>query len=603
MPYQPIRKDKVCNWTFVKESDLPDGKKLLECSRCHECWYKDRESQLKHWPYHKKACRSIADEIGPEFLHTEWPDFRICIYKIVMYLKKIKEEGFPDKCGRFLLHMFRELKRHLLLPTGGVEINDKDIILEIVRMYQRCIIEHGREIIDYIWAIPGWAAFFLSEELFMCPEMIRRQKNGIPAILPDDESLSLSSTAYTDTMVKFYAASMAEVGTHVMFINPLAAAVCRSANRAWQSDYVRASFPKHSDWEYIFFPSTMLLNLRSNVFKKFCWPDELVPGMTAKQLLRTMMKDDRFLPPLDENRRSQFLDNIYSFAAYFEDYKNLPWSHLTAKDRIELLDISHDWDAPKGKCGERPAEFFTSVRTCVLHMITGCQTKTLLKVYELCQTMSPPPDERTTKMIKRIRNAMMIQHRPQVAIYNEMIEPKAREQGIDQPLPEVLNSIISEFSFERKYVWASTEPSRKGLRFLADSEEEARFRDLRKHTSVLRMENKENIFDTTPGLKRFEEQDKILSWAQVEAARGEQIEGILYVEAVRDESSMIRQVFQCKDCEGVVRRIAAYTNSRKIPRMKVGATLSWIWPRYHYFADGSSGARIEEEDLDRIDVQ
>jgi hypothetical protein len=305
------------------------------------------------------------------------------------------------------------------------------------------------------------------------------------------------------------------------------------------------------------------------------------------------------LHSLEKEFRSRFLWEIYVFGAYFEDNKHLPWSHLTAKDRIELLDMSHDWDAPKKKCLETrlPAEFFTNIRTCVLHMITGCQTQVLLKMYTLCQTMSPPPDPRTVQMIKKIRNAMLIQYLPRVAIYAEMIEPKARAKGTDQTFPDVLNTLIAEFTFGRKYIWASYK--QKGLRFLTESEIEEQHRDLRKHISPLRRLNKENIFDNTPGVPVYDDDEALLTWAQVEQAQGLPVDGMLELEVVKDESSMMRQVFQCQDIDGVTHRV--YNNSRtKIPDLTVGKIFQWRSPRFHYFADGGSGGRIEEDDLVNI---
>jgi hypothetical protein len=94
-----------------------------------------------------------------------------------------------------------------------------------------------------------------------------------------------------------------------------------------------------------------------------------------------------------------------------------------------------------------------------------------------------------------------------------------------------------------------------------------------------------------------------LTWAEVEAHGGMPVEGrTLEVRAMLDESVM-RQVFGCKDRTGQVRRIAAYTNSRKIPGLKQGAILRWKNPSFHYFMDGSSGGRIEEEDLVNISVR
>eukprot|EP00536_Pseudo-nitzschia_multiseries_P003487 jgi/Psemu1/236739/estExt_Genewise1.C_540036 len=92
-----------------------------------------------------------------------------------------------------------------------------------------------------------------------------------------------------------------------------------------------------------------------------------------------------------------------------------------------------------------------------------------------------------------------------------------------------------------------------------------------------------------------------LTWDQVEAHGGAPARGVLEVRAIMDES-MMRQVFQCKDRVGMCRRIAAYTNSRGIPGLRVGATVQWKNPRFHYFMDGSSGARIEEEDLENVTV-
>lgn len=92
-----------------------------------------------------------------------------------------------------------------------------------------------------------------------------------------------------------------------------------------------------------------------------------------------------------------------------------------------------------------------------------------------------------------------------------------------------------------------------------------------------------------------------LTWDQVEAHSGQPASGTLEVKAIIDET-MMRQVFQCKDRVGKCRRIAAYTDSRSIPGLRVGATVKWKKPRFHYFMDGSCGARIEQEDLVNITV-
>jgi len=92
-----------------------------------------------------------------------------------------------------------------------------------------------------------------------------------------------------------------------------------------------------------------------------------------------------------------------------------------------------------------------------------------------------------------------------------------------------------------------------------------------------------------------------LTWDQVEAHGGNPSPGKLEIKAIKDESTT-RQIFQCKDRTGMCRRIAADTDNRGIPGLRVGATITWKNPRFHYFTDGTSGARIEEQDLQNITV-
>jgi len=77
---------------------------------------------------------------------------------------------------------------------------------------------------------------------------------------------------------------------------------------------------------------------------------------------------------------------------------------------------------------------------------------------------------------------------------------------------------------------------------------------------------------------------------------------VLEVRALNEEGEM-RQVMVCKDRNGVVRRIAADTTSRRIPGLVPGAVLRWKIPKFHYFLDGSSGARIEDQDSCNITIE
>jgi hypothetical protein len=94
-----------------------------------------------------------------------------------------------------------------------------------------------------------------------------------------------------------------------------------------------------------------------------------------------------------------------------------------------------------------------------------------------------------------------------------------------------------------------------------------------------------------------------LTWDQLAVHEGRPAMGqTLEVRVMVDETLMRTCVFGCKDRAGVVKRVAAYTENRSIAGMAPGKVLRWKNPRYHWFMDGSTGARIEQGDLANISV-
>jgi hypothetical protein len=92
-----------------------------------------------------------------------------------------------------------------------------------------------------------------------------------------------------------------------------------------------------------------------------------------------------------------------------------------------------------------------------------------------------------------------------------------------------------------------------------------------------------------------------LTWEQLEAfgiAWGEKLE----VRFMAQEAGF-RLIAICMDQSGVAKRVVAYTDCRSIPGFRQGKVIVWENPRFHYFMDGSSGTRIEEEDLANITIK
>lgn len=102
-------------------------------------------------------------------------------------------------------------------------------------------------------------------------------------------------------------------------------------------------------------------------------------------------------------------------------------------------------------------------------------------------------------------------------------------------------------------------------------------------------------------LSDAEEKQMPLTWKQLEEfqiAQGERLE-VRFME----QEPGLRQIAVCKDRVGLAKRVAAYTESRRIPGFVPGKVMVWKTPRFHSFADESSGARIEESDLVNIKIK
>ena len=352
----------------------------------------------------------------------------------------------------------------------------------LVLPFRDSIRQYGDPFLQRIWTSPGFSSYFLNEDLMLSPIMKLRRDKGMEAIQPNDTPEFMKSVGYT--LIPPYGQFMTILFTATAFRfepgnpspliqeNGLAAAIVRTLMTFWSSWHVRAGSPNIEQIENLYFMMFKLTWMGSPL-KQWTKPSELIPGLTAKQLLWNILVDEAFLRIMPDHELEGFLESIYCLGADHENDKKHPWSWLTLNDRIDLLDLAHDWTAPKKKMSKK-FEFFTNVRTSVLHLITGTTTSTLLKMHDYAIKRKPPPDERTILMIKKIRNAMIVKYKPKVTAYLDIVEPKYREhaeQNSQQvmPFPEVLVPVIAEFAFEKRYFWASSK--RKGLNFLTPKEE------------------------------------------------------------------------------------------------------------------------------------
>ncbi|PSC74529.1 hypothetical protein C2E20_2389 [Micractinium conductrix] len=95
---------------------------------------------------------------------------------------------------------------------------------------------------------------------------------------------------------------------------------------------------------------------------------------------------------------------------------------------------------------------------------------------------------------------------------------------------------------------------------------------------------------------------ELVSWKQLAALGGRPAEGkLLELRIVSQPVPFLRHTFEGKDHRGEVLRVACYSD--EAPQgLALGRVFRWRSPRFHQFMDGSSGARIEDEDVGNITV-
>jgi MYND finger len=97
---------------------------------------------------------------------------------------------------------------------------------------------------------------------------------------------------------------------------------------------------------------------------------------------------------------------------------------------------------------------------------------------------------------------------------------------------------------------------------------------------------------------------KVITWDSLEQLGGGTAVGRVLELRVMNEPFFVRHTFNGKDKSGKVLMVAFYLDAGTSPPagLKQGAVMRWKNPHIHYFMDGQTGARIEDEDLPNITV-
>ena len=354
-----ITRNRVCAFSYKNEKDLPDGQKLLTCSKCKETHYVSREAQAKQWKHHKQVCRKAEnEELQPE-------DFDgVPLSRIFNNVCYFLENPNQIKGREFLYHLQAILGQlrgnHSLIIEDDAHLPEgvmKSFVYTLSGLNGKGY-KTAHEVVQKVWSIPGFARYFLSEDILMSETIKEWKTKGIPP--PETQKYVHGvldpSTAYDRSMQRhniycelvaiLFSGTLTTVNEegkpHVRTNNALSVAIIRQTGRTWRCPYSRASQPSFN--ERSLFLSSMMDSSFAQAHspaRKFMTEQEVFPGMDMKQILHVLMDDERFFRDPSDTDECSILKTLSRYCAS-SSYKE----HLTPRDRIELLDKYSEWAIP-----------------------------------------------------------------------------------------------------------------------------------------------------------------------------------------------------------------------------------------------------------------
>ena len=422
--YRPLTSNRVCAYSYANEKDLPQGQRLLQCSKCNEVCYQNVDFQRLHWPTHKQVCCSVAKD-DPR-IHQRFDDMSSCLSMIENEYMK------PNKRGRLLLHLLQEFKRlseatgqSRPTPSQAQSLSSCSVIMNMI----------GQN--SVVWAMPGFCNYFLSEQVLLTTEM--EQAKEMELHVEWDEADQTKVYFGHMVMCMLRNASLTTTNVHDLArgsvrSGPLPAAAMRRLMQSWTCPYARKSTPityksvsramlhgqpvgrqitsvNQALWSTFFGAYG-----EAHRLQEWMHPKELVPGMSLYSLLKLMVTENWFFAALFSSRPESFVQEVVDFC---QSAVSLPDDTLSTQERLELLDLFHSWRLFLQN--DLTAINSATLKRLVVHMVSGKRTSVLIDMYESILLNKASIDRRTIKMVKAKRRNIINNIRPCVMACFECI--------------------------------------------------------------------------------------------------------------------------------------------------------------------------------------
>jgi hypothetical protein len=465
--YNPTVGNKVCAYTFKNEKELPPGKKLLMCSKCKETFYETREAQLAHWPDHKRSCCAI--EKDPTLSNQEISDPHICLTAVSVILNnaetQIRGRGLLHSLKLFLNFMKNKVFQDVDRPDDNPDDVEKEthwqmlIDSHFMDLFQVAKQRTNKAVIDWIWAIPGFANFFLDERNYIC--------NHHGYCLDPGEEQWIHPQFSASYFGSFFILAMDTIitqGTMAMNSNKAAIGFSRFLMKIWGIDEIRRSIPlkfRNKVFNHVF----LMLTYEGKhdgraVIEENTEKGELVPGLILRSLLKIMI-DDMFT--FTHNPVTwMFNDDVKVFWSRFSRYiQNLSIDHndegfISIEERLDLMEILYSSPLSKDQSSaemygtfEYEGMAFPASQYILQILILSPRIAHVLKMYYAAKDPHNGRPRLVIDSMEYLRKKLLDRDRfaPKVDLWTKCVLYKVREQNIDiQAVPPDILDLITEFS-------------------------------------------------------------------------------------------------------------------------------------------------------------
>jgi hypothetical protein len=355
--------------------------------------------------------------------------------------------------GRAFLHCFKYLLKFLYESSNSdVTPFDREWIQNVLdQNYERAKAATNNNVVDWIWATPGFTSFLLDPMLYSSSSMDPASAAG-QRLLPD---------AYCYAIACFLTGtSVTNVGGRsVLNNNRVTVGYLRFMMQLWSKEQIRQSFPSEYRWEC--FNASLACLMSNDVhdsphqsrIAEATGPKEFLPGISVRDMVEILIDDIYYFARVIVNGLDthRFFQNI----AYVITPNCWSEEGLSTDERIELLEILlrsqilKDSYVDKFKYGyfEYETVRFSAVSYILNMLIVSLKTSNLFKLYYAAKEQNRQVNIHVVEMLRFGRKQCLQASKPHVQRWTNYVHDRLRRLNLPQQhLPSDITDLIAEFA-------------------------------------------------------------------------------------------------------------------------------------------------------------